>query len=196
MSNESRTMIVVLLVCGLLVCGCIVLPLGLGAALFYVASDRAERAIAEQAVVAQREAARAQAEAVSAQNALQAALEPPASPLPASPPPDAPSAGPGGTSPPDASAAAPPITFPPLGELGDSGVPAIPPEVVAAMLADVEQRKNLYRAFKQLRDVEKLAAGDPSAADAIAGLKKIMTTSGLSQEQIDKILAEGDKEVW
>jgi len=34
-----------------------------------------------------------------------------------------------------------PVTYPPLGELGDSGVPALPPEAVAAMLADVEQRK-------------------------------------------------------
>ena len=77
MSNESRTMLIVLLVCGLLMFGCIVLPVGLGAAFFFMASQRSEVAAAQQAIAAEQaaraQAARAQADAQTAQQALQSA---------------------------------------------------------------------------------------------------------------------------
>jgi molybdenum-dependent DNA-binding transcriptional regulator ModE len=177
-------------------CGCIVLPLGLGAAFFYVVGERAERAMAE-AQALQREALRAQAEAQAAQNAREAAMSTPTT----SPPANVPNSVPTGALSPDSPTATPPLTFPPLGGLAESGVSLNSPENVAAMLADVEQRKNLYRvAFKPLREAEqqlkRQGGGDPNATALIASLKQIVNAYGLTQEQIDKILAEGDKEGW
>lgn len=60
MKDESRTMLVVLVVCGFLMCGCIVIPLGLGAA-FFMGISR------QQAVLAEK----SRAEAVKVQTQLE-----------------------------------------------------------------------------------------------------------------------------
>ena len=195
MSNDTRTMVAVLVVCGLLVCGCILLPVGLGAALLFMAGERVElaQAQARQALALEREAAaRAQADAQAAQNALQAALPtPPTSgPQTSAPPgslPDLPG-------PPESPrpTTTPDISLPPLGGLGGAALPEEAREALSAALADVEKRKELYRAFKQLRELEKLGA-EPTG---LASAKQLFSAWGLTQEQIDKILAEGDKEGW
>lgn len=197
MSSETRTMLVVLLVCGFLMCGCIVLPLGVGVGFFYVAAERTQA----EAAIARERAAVAQAQAQAALNAMQESLptpptDPPAPPMvPASPPTPAESA----------KASPPAITLPPIGGLSDTGLPAaLPPEAVAALLADVEQRKALYKEFKRLRDaeeaLEKQGEADPTATALVAALKQValegLKASGITQEHIDKILAEGDKEGW
>ncbi len=201
MSSETRTMLVVLLVCGFLMCGCIVLPLGIGVGFFYVAAERTQA----EAAIARERAAVAQAQAQAALNAMQESLPTPPTEPPAgsSAPPNAPVSPP--TTAESAQASPPAITLPPLSGLAGSDLPAaLPPEAVAAMLADVEQRKALYRAFKQLRDTEeqikKLGEADPTATALVAALKQQalegLKASGITQEQIDKILSEGDKEGW
>ena len=63
MSNDTRTMLVVLLVCGFLMCGCILVPIGVGAAFFLTASRQAQVAQAEaQRALAAQQQARIQAE--------------------------------------------------------------------------------------------------------------------------------------
>ena len=62
---------VVLVVCGFLVCGCIVLPIGVGVGFFYVAAARSQAAMAQEAIAQQRAVA-AQARAVAAQAEVQA----------------------------------------------------------------------------------------------------------------------------
>jgi hypothetical protein len=78
MKDESRTMWVVLLVCGFVMCGCIVLPLGLGAA-FFMGISR------QQAVLAEK----SRAEAVKVQTQLEQvapAVVPPVATPPELPP--------------------------------------------------------------------------------------------------------------
>jgi hypothetical protein len=211
MSNESRTMLVVLLVCGVLMFGCIVLPVGLGAAFFFMASQRAEVAAAERAMAAEQaaraQAAAAQASAEAAHKAVQQAQPaPPTGPpvtLPISVPslPRVPALP---ESPPELTATSPPtIPVPPLG-FPETGLPDLPPEAVPAMLADIEQRKQLYETFKKLREIDEqiktLGALDPAASAFVAGLKQqaldTFKAAGITQEHIDKIIAEGDKEGW
>jgi hypothetical protein len=212
MSNETRTMLVVLAVCGLLVCGCIVLPLGVGAAFFFFAAQQSE-VVARQAELSQREAAAQAVEnARAAQVVLQQAVPtppggasaPPFS-VPGLPPlpqtPDLPTST-GEPAPPTP----PNITLPPLGELaGGAGLPeGVRAEVLAVMLADAEARKGLYRSFKQLKQAEEqakaLAATDPFTSAQLAKFRgemdALMQQLGLTREQIDKIIAEGDKEGW
>lgn len=187
MSSETRTMLVVLLVCGFLMCGCIVLPLGFGVGFFYMAAERSQ---AEEAI-ARELATLARAQAQEAQNAVQESLP--------TPPTDPPAAAESPQSSPPA------IPLPPIGGLFDGDLTtALPPEAVAAMLADVEQRKAIYRVLKPLRDTEeqikKLGADDPTATAILAAVKQQVLdqvkAKGITQEQIDKIMAEGDKEGW
>ncbi|MCI0359130.1 MAG: hypothetical protein L0211_11685 [Planctomycetaceae bacterium] len=169
MSNETRTMLVVLLVCGFLLCGCIAMPIGVGA-MFYltaarqaeVAQVQAQRAIAEQQARAQADAAR------------MAELTPPeAAGIPAIP------------------------ALP-------AGGPVLPADAFTTLLSDVEQRKSLYRAFKDLRKAEeelnKAATGDPTIDALTTALKQqqevLLKNAGITREQIDKILEEGDKAGW
>jgi hypothetical protein len=211
MSNESRTMLVVLLVCGFLMFGCIVLPVGLGAAFFFMASQRAEVAAAERAMVAEQvarsQAAAAQATAQAAQKAVQQAQPAPRTGPPVTLPisvPSVPRVPALPAIPPEAPATSPPtIPVPPLG-FSETGLPGVPPEAVPAMLADIEQRKQLYDTFKKLREIDDqiktLGTLDPAASAFIAGLKQQALDSfkaaGITQEHIDKIMAEGDKEGW
>ena len=172
MSNETRTMLVVLLVCGFLMCGCIVLPIGVGAMFFLTASRQAEMAQAQaQRAVAAEQQARAQAELARAQ-AQAAAPVPEMPPIPA-----------------------PPGVIPPT---------TLPPGLVTPNLGDVEQRKQLYSAFKELRkadeELKKAATDDPTVALIASAVKQqkdaLLKGAGLTQEQIDEILAEGDKAGW
>jgi|GEM_PF-3817455 hypothetical protein len=175
MSNETRTMLIVLAVCGFLMCGCIVLPVGIGAVFFATAARQAEVAQAQvqRALVAEQQA-RAQAEAANA--AAMAAAGEATNQLPGVP-------------------AIPPVGVPP-------GV--LPADAFASLLSDVEQRKSLYRAFKDLRKAEeelnKAATGDPTIDAISAALKQqqeiLLKNAGITREQIDKILDEGDKAGW
>jgi multidrug efflux pump subunit AcrB len=174
MSNETRTMLVVLLVCGLLMCGCIVLPIGVGTMFFLTASRQADMArvqvqralAAEQQARAQAELARAQAQNAQVQTMAPSA-DPDSPPIPALP-----------------------------------GV--FPPGLVAPNLDDVEQRKQLYTAFKDLRkadeELTKVGTEDPTVALIASAVKQqkdaLLKGAGLTQEQIDQILAEGDKAGW
>ncbi len=187
--NESRTMLVVLLVCGLLMIGCIVLPVGLGAAFFFMASQRAEVAATERALaaeqVARAQAAQAQADAQAAQQALQKALSAPrTSPAPGAPP--LPQAAELPAHAPDAPLASPPtIPLPPIGGLSDSDLYRdVQATVVATVLADVEKRKELYTSLKNVD------------AGVRQQMMDIFKAAGITQEHIDKIMAEGDKEGW
>src|SRR5262245_54107849 len=88
MSNDTRTMFVVLAVCGFLMCGCIVLPLGVGAMFFLTASRQAEvaQANAMRAVQAAEQQAQAQAELARAQAQAAAPIAIPGMPPVATPP--------------------------------------------------------------------------------------------------------------
>jgi len=165
MSNETRTMFVVLAVCGFLMCGCIVLPLGVGAMFFLTASRQAEMAQvqAQQAMAAEQQA-RAQAAA--------SITVPGMPPIPT-----------------------PPVVTPPT---------ILPPGLAAPNLADIEQRKALYAAFKELRKAEdefkKVNTDDPTVGLIAAAVKQqqetLLKSAGITREQIDQILAEGDKAGW
>jgi len=166
MSNETRTMLVVLVVCGFLMCGCIVLPIGVGTMFFLTASRQAEMAQAQaQRALAAEQQARAQAEA-------------------------APVAVPG----------MPPIPAPPV----VNPTTVLPPGLAPPNLADVEQRKSLYAAFKDLRKAEdelkKVGTDDPTLGLIASAVKQqqeaVLKSAGITREQIDEILAEGDKAGW
>jgi hypothetical protein len=165
MSNDTRTMLVVLVVCGFLMCGCIVLPIGVGAVFYLTASRQAQMAQAEvQRAVAAEQQARAQAEAARAQAQTMAPIAvPELTPIPAPP--------------------------------GIVSPTILPPGLTGQNLGDVEERKKLYAAFKQLRiKEEELKANSDDAALGI--LNALLQSTGVTREQIDQILAEGDKAGW
>jgi hypothetical protein len=182
MSNETRTMFVVLAVCGFLMCGCIVLPIGVGAMFFLGVSRQAEvaQAQAQQAMAAEQQAraqARAQAELARAQAQAAAPIA-----VPGMPP-----------------IPAPPVPTPPT---------LVLPGLAAPNLADIEQRKALYTAFKGLRQTEeelkKAGADDPTVGPTVGLIAEavkqqqetLLKGAGITREQIDAILAEGDKAGW
>ena len=177
MSNETRTMFVVLAVCGFLMCGCIVLPIGVGAMFFLGVSRQAEMAqVQAQRALAAEQQARAQAELARAQAQAAALIAVPE--MPAIP--------------------APPVVTPPT---------ILPPGLAAANLADIEQRKLLYAAFKELRKAEDelkkvnpADPEDPTFGIITAAVKQqqeaLLKGAGITREQIDQILAEGDKAGW
>jgi hypothetical protein len=171
MSNDTRTMLVVLLVCGFLMCGCIVLPIGVGAAFFLTASRQAQVAQAEvRRAEAVEQQARAQAEWARAQvQALQPTLIPGMPPVPSDPP----SLQPAGANAPN--------------------------------IENIEWRKQLYLSFKLLRtadeEMKKTAAtDDPTVALIASALNQqketLLKGAGLTPEQLNQILAEGDKAGW
>jgi len=153
-------------------CGCIVLPLGVGAMFFLTASRQAEMAQvqAQQAMAAEQQA-RAQAELARAQAAASITV-PGMPPIPT-----------------------PPVVTPPT---------ILPPGLAAPNLADIEQRKALYAAFKELRKAEdefkKVNTDDPTVGLIAAAVKQqqetLLKSAGITREQIDQILAEGDKAGW
>ena len=166
MSNDSRNVVAVLIVCAMLVLVCVAVPLGVGAMMFV----RLQRT--EQGVAAQREAlaaeqrARLQAEmarmaAEMEAQRLQKAAAPPAEP-------------------------APPLNR----EL------------------TLQQRQTIYLQLKLVRDqlaaLEALGTDDPtlkelaaqSKAQVDASLNQIGTAAGITRQQLDEIMAEGDREKW
>ena len=171
MKDESRTMWVVLLVCGFVMCGCIVLPLGLGAA-FFMGISRQQAVLAEQS---RAEAARVQAEMAKTRAELEQ-LKPPA------PPP----------------AAAP---------------PSLPPGLGTVDVTDLTQRKLIYQTLKTQREVavqlehtlaQLASVSDDPALKQAPDIKKleqqmldeIAKQWKVTRQQLDEIVAEGDKAGW
>jgi type II secretory pathway pseudopilin PulG len=171
MSNETRTMLVVLLVCGFVMGGCILVPLGVGAVFFLKASQQAQAAQvqAERALAAEQQA-RAQAELARAQaQAQQPTVIPGMPPLPSDP-----------------------QSLQPAG-------------VTAPNIENIEWRKQIYLSFKLLRtadeEMKKTAAtDDPTVALIASALNQqketLLKGAGLTPEQVNQILAEGDKAGW
>jgi multidrug efflux pump subunit AcrA (membrane-fusion protein) len=176
MSNETRTMFVVLAVCGFLMCGCIAVPIGVGAMFFLTASRQADMAqVQAQRALAAEQQARAQAELAKAQAQAQAAAPIAVPGMPAIP--------------------APLVETPPT---------LLPPGLAAPNLADIEQRKALYAALKELRkaedELEKVNTEDATVGIIAAAVKQQQETllkgAGITRDEIDQILAEGDKAGW
>jgi uncharacterized membrane protein len=190
MSNETRTMMVVLVVCAFFVLGCIAIPVGVGAVLFFRLSRQAE--------VAQTEAMRAEAAVRQAMERDQAEM----ARMQAEMKPIDPTAIPGMPSLPVPPG---PNLAPPVG---------IPPRLPGIDINNVDQRKLIYQGLKVSRQVSQLleqgliagAAGadDANLKQAIAEMKKaqdqqleeVCKSYGITRKQLDEIVAQGDKEGW
>jgi hypothetical protein len=158
-------MLVVLVVGGLLMCGCIVVPLGLGAA-FFMGISR------QQAVLAEK----SRAEVAEVQDQFDQVAPP----------------------------AVPPVASP----------PALPPGLGTVDATDPAQRKLIYRALKTQRELAQqveqslaqlaTASDDPTIKQALDGMKleqdkaidEIAKQWKVTRQQLDEIVAEGDKAGW
>jgi hypothetical protein len=174
-SSDSRSVVAVLVICALLLVTCIAIPTGVGAILFvrFQQATQAELAAQRDALAAEQAALAAQTEA-SRQAAEQMRLQ--AEQMTKS------------VQTPQAMAAPP-------------GAPS---------LADLplDSRKLIYQQLKlvesQLAALEALAADDPALQDALnvaksqksAALDQLASTFKVDREQLDAIIAQGDKEMW
>ena len=95
----------------------------------------------------------------------------------------------------------PPIPLPPTITLPDDIVPS---DIAAVVLADVEQRKSLYKGIKGMlaneEQLKKTPGVDPGTLALFESVKQqgdaAMKAMGLTEEHIKKILEEGDREGW
>jgi hypothetical protein len=201
MSSETRTLLVILALCAFVALMCLVVPIGIGAVLYLRVQQQQVAVQAEfnQAVAQQQ---RMQEEAESRQAKLQQKIE---SQMNGLPPIDI---APSGFGPPGGPPGFPaPFTPEPVTP-GDTpaGLPA-----VARPLPDEAQRRSIYLAIKQLKQLEALfaefnaaSADDPNMQAAAAqmksqqeaALRQIATQFNITPAQLDEIKAEGDKAGW
>lgn len=174
-SKNSSPIVVIVIICAALLLLCMAVPIGAGAIMYFrfqheaQAAQAAAMAAERDALAAQQAALAAQAEASrQAAEQMRLANEQMAKAL-----------------------AVPPQLSPPgIGEL------------------PLETRKLIYQQLKQaqsqLAELEKLATDDPALAEAFAAaktqqpaiLEQAMRAMNISREQLDAIMAEGDKEKW
>lgn len=173
-SKNSSPIVVIVIICAALLLLCMAVPIGAGAIMYFrfqheaQAAQAAAMAAERDALAAQQAALAAQAEASrQAAEQMRLANEQMAKAL-----------------------AVPPPGAPPTGEL------------------PLASRKLIYQQLKQatvsLAEMEKLAADDPALAEAFAAaktqqpaiLEQAMRAMNISREQLDAIMAEGDKEMW
>jgi hypothetical protein len=172
-SSDSRSVVAVLVICALLLVTCIAIPTGVGAILFvrFQQATQAELAAQRDALAAEQQAM-AQAEA-----ARQAAME-------------------------QMRLQAEQMTK------SLQTPPADPPSTPSLADLPLDSRKLIYQQLKlvdsQLAALEALAADDPALQDALnvaksqksAALDQLASTFKIDREQLDAIIAQGDKEMW
>jgi hypothetical protein len=167
MSNDSRNVVAVLIVCAMLVLAFIAVPVGVGALLFVRLQHTEQAAAAQREALAAEQRARLQAEMarmaaeLESQRLQTAAASQPAAPL-----------------------------RPPSREL------------------TLQERQTIYLQLKFLRDqlagLDALGADDPTLKDLVvqgkaqvdASFNQIATAAGITRQQLDEIMAEGDREKW
>jgi hypothetical protein len=200
MSSETRTLLVVLALCAFVALMCLIVPIGIGAVLFYRVQQQQVAVQAEfnQAVAQQQ---RMQEEAASRQARLQEKIETQMNGLP--PIDIAPSdLGPGGGPP----GFPPPPVFTGEAPPGLTDAPAADPT-----LPSEAQRRTIYLAIKQLKQLDAVfaqlnsaAPDDPNMQAAAAQLKnekekalqQIAHQFNITPAQLDEIAAEGEKAGW
>jgi hypothetical protein len=204
MSSETRTLFVILALCAFVALMCVVVPIGIGAVLYFRVQQQQVAVQAEfnQAFAQQQ---RMQEEAASRQARLQQKIE---SQMNGLPPIDiAPSDfGPGG-----APLGFPPPPFPPPVFPGEAPPGLSDTPVADPTLPSEAQRRNIYRAIKTLQQVEEQFAGliaatpdDPNMQQAAAqmkaekekALRQLATQANITPAQLDEIVVEGDKAGW
>ncbi len=171
MSNDSRSLAAVLVICAMLGLAFIAIPIGVGA-FFYLQSQRA----AEQALVTQRaalatEQARQQLEAARQQADLARLVAE-------------------------------------MKNRAGAPTPAITPPTPKATELTPEVKKTIYQQLKlvkeQLAALEALGADDPALKEiaaqgklqTAAALDQIADNTGITRQQLDEIMAQGEREKW
>jgi hypothetical protein len=179
-SSDSRSVVAVLVICALLLVTCIAIPTGVGAILFvrFQQATQAELAAQRDALAAEQQAM-AQAEAARQAAMEQMRLQAEQMRLQAEQM--------------TKSLQTPPADPPSTHSLGD---------------LPLDSRKVIYQQLKlvdsQLAALEALAADDPALQDALnvaksqksAALDQLASTFKIDREQLDAIIAQGDKEMW
>lgn len=168
MSNDSRSLVAVLVICGMVGLVCIALPVGVGA-LFYVQTQRS----AEKELVAQRAALAAEQARQQAELARLVAEMKNREPA-----------------------------FPPVAPV------VVPPALPKTTEMTPELKKTIYKQLKlageQLAALEALGADDPALKEVVAqgklqmdaALDQMGKSAGITRQQLDEIMAEGEREMW
>jgi hypothetical protein len=174
MSNDSRSLVAVLVVCAMLLLVCVAVPLGVGAIFFVrlqAESQQQAVAIQQQALAIEQQALRQAEEARRQAELDRATME--KLMRPAAIPPLAPVAAPGENS-----------------------------KLTLEVRKSLYQQLKLVK--DQLAAIEALGVDDPalkevaaqSKAQFEAALDQIGTTAGITRKQLDEIMAEGEREKW
>jgi hypothetical protein len=205
MSSETRTLLVVLVLCAFVAFGCLIIPIGIGAVLYFRVQQQQVAVQAEfnQALAEQQ---RMQAEAAARHAELQQQIETQIGNIPpigAPPPGFAPNTVPPGF---------PQPSFPPsplapdAAELSPADATPLEPTLPAE-----PQRRTIYLAIKQFKQLDALfaelnsaASDDPNMQAAAAQLKsekekalrQLATQFNITPAQLDEIRAEGDRAGW
>jgi hypothetical protein len=200
MSSETRTLLVVLVLCAFVALMCLIVPIGIGAVLFFRVQQQQVAVQAEfnQAVAAQE---RMQAEAAARHTEMQQQIESQMGTIPpiGMPPP--------GFGPPGMFPGEPPLPTPPPPGFGGA-----PPGVLpGASAPNEQQRRTIYRTVKSLQQLEAqfaelsaAAPDDPAMQQAAAqiktekdnALRQLAAQYNITPAQLDEIVAEGEKAGW
>lgn len=200
MSSESRTMIVVLVVCGMLALGCLGVPAAIGAFMYFRLERDAQqmRAEANRAVAETQQAVAVQQAMAAQEQARILKSQPGLPPILAAPP-----------------ALPPGLVLPPGVEVAPPSIPGLPAVPGQISLADPQQRRLVYQALKAQRDLAKQlqdsfaqlkdsGLDDPNITQALSqmqveqdkALDRTCKLYGITRERLTEILAEGDKAGW